>query len=172
MHFWQKAAAAPDAQCSLTRSQEHLSNERTMDIGSGSSWNRACLFFLAEIVIHSTFIYTVGTFFLCFCMFVYFVNVFYVALGPIHFFSPPGLFVSCFLLPEKDVLLDFSPGWFGTAAATGATISLFGTMLPLMFLFLINTGKMPPFHYFCGESVIFIYMPPPPPLSRTHTERR
>lgn len=42
-----------------------------------------------------------------------------------------------------------------------------------MFLFLINTGKMPPFHYFCGESVIFIYMPPPPPPLSTagHTQK-
>lgn len=32
---------------------------------------------------------------------------------------------------------------------------------------------MPPFHYFCGESVIFIYMPPPPPPLSTagHTQK-
>lgn len=44
-------------------------------------------------------------------------------------------------------------------------------MLLLMFLFLINTGKMPPFHYFCGGSVIFIYMPPPSLSTAGHAQK-
>lgn len=174
MHFWQRAAAAPDAQCSLTHSQEHLSNERTMDIDSGSSWNQACLFFEQKLsFIQPLFIQwerfplLLHVCLLCEC-------VLCCPRSHTFFFFFFSRFV-CFLffVAWERCLFRFQSWLIRNSCSDWCNnFSLWNNVATDGFLFLINTGKMPPFHYFCGESVIFIYMPPPSLSTAGHTEKQ